>query len=218
MAAVEGTGLGGESGDQSMALVGGTRATFGGGGVGVLDGCGLAGYERVLAVVDGVGEGVGEAQVSPASYAAIDGECGAVVDAGRGALELVNGAQLRDGPAQWIDAGREGAGEGLGELPSREGVDCVESAGAGTCRIEDRVVEGDGLREIDVQGTDEMFAMDVEIGERDGSVVSDFFFESDAGLLDSRSDEVGGEGGNVAGDTLGESAWAARSWQRRAGS
>ena len=126
MAAVEGAGLGGEGGDQAMALVGGAGATFGGRVVGVLDGCGLAGYEGVLAVVDGVGEGVGEAEVSSASYAAIDGERGAVVDAGGGALELVNGAELRDGPAQRIDARREGAGEGLGELPGRERVDCVD--------------------------------------------------------------------------------------------
>ena len=74
---------------------------------------------------------------------------------------------------------------------------------AGARRIEDGVAEGHGLREIDVESSDEMFAMDVEIGEGDGGVVGDFFFESDAGLLDARSDEVGGEGGNVAGDGVG---------------
>src|SRR5579864_9817716 len=50
-----------------------------------------------------------------------------------------------------------------------------------------------------------MFAVDVEVGEGDGGVVGDFFFERDAGLLDAGSDEIRCEGGDVAGDALGES-------------
>lgn len=108
---MEGAGLGGKGGDKAMALVGGAGATFAGGVVGVLNGGGLAGYEGVLAVVDGVSEGVGETDIGSPSYAAIDGERGAVVDAGGGALEFVDGAELRDGSAQRINARREGAVE-----------------------------------------------------------------------------------------------------------
>jgi len=46
------------------------------------------------------------------------------------------------------------------------------------------------LREIDVEGADEMLAVDVEIGDGDGGVVGDFAFESETGLLDARGDEV----------------------------
>ena len=50
-----------------------------------------------------------------------------------------------------------------------------------------------------------MFAVNVEVRDRDGGVVSDFALESNAGLLHTRGDEVGGEGGDVVGDALGES-------------
>lgn len=45
-----------------------------------------------------------------------------------------------------------------------------------------------------------MFAVHVEVRERNSGVVDDFFFESDASLLHARSDEVGSEGGDVARD------------------
>src|ERR1022692_1995591 len=50
-----------------------------------------------------------------------------------------------------------------------------------------------------------MFAVNVKIGDGDGGMAGDFALEGEAGLLDARGDEVGGEGGDVVGDALGES-------------
>ena len=130
----------------------------------------------------------------------------AVVDAGGGALEFVDGAELRDGASERIDARREWAGQRLGVLPGGEGIDGVvavlkDRAGG----IEDGIGEGDRRREIDVERADEMFAVNVEIGDGDGGVAGDFAFESEAGLLHARGDEVRGEGGNIVGDAFGES-------------
>lgn len=93
-------------------------------------------------------------------------------------------------------------------LPGGEGINGVVTVlknGAGG--IEDGIGESDRLWKVDVERADEMFAVDVEIGDGDGSVVGDFAFESKAGLLHARGDEVGGKGGNVVGDAFGESCW-----------
>ena len=100
VAAMKRAGLGREGGDQAITLVGDAGSALGAGGVGILHGGGLSGDERVLAVVDGVGVGEGDAQVGSARDAAIDGERGSVVIAGRRALEFVDGAELRDGAAE----------------------------------------------------------------------------------------------------------------------
>src|SRR5271166_4809941 len=63
-----------------------------------------------------------------------------------------------------------------------------------------------------------MFAVDVQIGDGNGGLLGYFALDSKAGLLHARSYEVGGEGGNVVGDTLGESDWeTARCGSERAG-
>ena len=92
------------------------------------------------------------------------------------------------------------------ELPGREGIDGVVAAlKDGSSGIEDGIVQRGGLREIHVEGADEMFAANVEQRDGDRGVIGDLFFKCQADLLDARSDEVGGEGGDVVGDALGES-------------
>src|SRR5262249_34831018 len=71
MSAMEDMFLGGESGDETVALVGDAGATLGVGLIRILDGGRLSGDEGVLAVVDGVSVGVGEAEVDAAGHAAI---------------------------------------------------------------------------------------------------------------------------------------------------
>ena len=122
-------------------------------------------------------------------------------------MEFVDGAELGDGTSEGVDAGRERASQRTGVLPGGEGIDGIEAVledGAGG--IEQGIVERDGRREIDVEGADEMFAVDVEVRNRDSGVVGDFALEGEAGLLHTRSDEVGSEGGNIIGDALGESS------------
>ena len=89
----------------------------------------MTGDQGILAIVDGLSVGVGEAQVGSAGNAASDGEGGSLVIARSGALKLVDGAELRDGPAKRIDARRPRTGERAGKLPSGEGIDGVEAAG-----------------------------------------------------------------------------------------
>jgi hypothetical protein len=72
--AVEGTRLEGEGGDEAVALVGDARSALAVGVVGILDGGGFAGDQGVLAVVNGVGVGVGETEISAARHAAVDGK------------------------------------------------------------------------------------------------------------------------------------------------
>jgi len=206
LAAVKGTRLGGKSGDEALALVGDAGTALGVGLVGILDGGGCAGDESVLTIVDGVSVGVREAQISSTSHAAVDGESGAIVEAGGGTLELVDGAELRDGAAERIDARWKGAGERTSVLPCGEGIDGVitvlkNRAGG----IEDGIGEGDGLREVDVERADEMFSVDVEIRDGDRGVAGDFALESEAGLLNARGDEIWSEGRDIVSDTLGES-------------
>jgi hypothetical protein len=128
LATMERMGFGGDGDDQALALIGGAGSALGAGGARILDGGGLAGDQGVLAIVDGVSVGVGEVEIGSTGDAAIDGERGSVVIAGGGALEFVDGPELRDGAAERIDAGREGAGQRLGELPGGEGVDGVVAA------------------------------------------------------------------------------------------
>ena len=206
VSAMEGTRLGGEGCHQSMALVGDTGSALAGRVIGILNCGGRAGDKGVLAVIDGVSVGVRQAQISAASHAAVDGDGCPVVDAGGSALEFVDGAELGDGASQRIDTGREGAGQGTGELPGSEGIDSVKSAlknGAGG--IEDGIGESDRRRKIDVEGADQVFAVNVEVRDGDGGVVGDFALDREAGLLHARGHEVAGESGDVVGDALSES-------------
>jgi hypothetical protein len=64
----------GKGGDQALALVGDAGSALGAGDIGILHGCGLSGDEGVLAVIDRVSIGVGEAQIASTGDAAIDRE------------------------------------------------------------------------------------------------------------------------------------------------
>src|SRR5216684_3790447 len=121
--------LGGESRDPAMPLVGDTGASLSAGKIGILHRSGLTGNQGVLSVVDGMGIGVGQAQVNSASHAAIHGERGPVVETGGRALEFVNGSELGDGPSQGIDAGWKGTVECVAELPGRKRRDGVVTTG-----------------------------------------------------------------------------------------
>ena len=79
LSAMKGAGLEGEGGDEAAALVGNAGTAFGIRLVGILDGGGRAGDEGVLTVVDGARVGVGEAEISTAGHAAVDGDGCAVV-------------------------------------------------------------------------------------------------------------------------------------------
>src|SRR5215475_13256567 len=93
---------------QTIALIGNAGATLGGGIVRILHRCGLASYERVLAIVKGAGVCVGQAEVSSARNAPVEGECRSVVVARGCTLEFINRPELRDRAAQRIDARRPG--------------------------------------------------------------------------------------------------------------
>src|ERR1022692_113092 len=206
MFAVERTRFYREGGYEAMALVGDAGAALTVGIIGILHGGWRAGDEGVLAVVDGMGVGIGEPEIGAVRHAAVDGEGCAVVDAGGGALKFVDRTELGDGPPEWIDAGREWAGQRSGVLPGGEGIDRVVSAlkdGAGG--IKKGIVEGDRLRQVDVKRANQMFAVDVEIGSGDGGLAGDLALEREAALLHARGDEVSGEGGDVVGDALRES-------------
>jgi hypothetical protein len=138
-----------------------------------------------------VGVGVREAQISAASHAAVDGESGAVIETGGGTLELVDGAELRDGPAQRIDARRKGAGERTSVLLGGERIDGVVTVFKNRAGgIEHGIGKGDGLREVDIKRTNEVFSVDVKIRDGDRGVAGDFALEREAGLLNERGDEI----------------------------
>ena len=79
--------------------------------VGILHRRGTSRDQRVLSVIDGVRESVGQHEVDSAGHAAANGESGAVIDARGRALENIDRSQLRDGPRQRIDAGRKWTGQ-----------------------------------------------------------------------------------------------------------
>lgn len=121
-------------------------------------------------------------------------------------MEFVDGAELRDGASQRIDARGKRAGGRLRVLPGGEGIDGVVTVLKNRASgIEDGIGKRYRLRKIDIECADEMFAMNVEIGDGDGGVTGDFALERKAGLLNPRGNEVGREGGDIIGDTLGES-------------
>ena len=196
----------GECCDETLALVSYAGSALGAGHVRILDGGRLPGDESILAVIDGMSVGVRESKVRAASYSPVQGERSSVVIAGGGALEFVDGAELRDGTSERIDAGREGAGQGARELPGGKGVHGVVSAiedGAGG--VEDRIGQRAGLRKINIQRANQVFAMNREQRESYGATVRDLFFQREISLLYARGHEVWCEGGNMVGDTLGES-------------
>ena len=67
--------------NEAVTLVGDARSALGVRIVGVLDGRGLAGDECVLAVVNGMGKGIGKTEISSVGNAAIDGERASVIEA-----------------------------------------------------------------------------------------------------------------------------------------
>ena len=106
MSAVERARLRRNSSDQALALVGRAGPALGAGIIGILNRGGLSCDQGVLPVIDGMGIGIGKTQVASASYAAIDGEGCAVVVAAGGALEFVDGAELRDRSSERINTRR----------------------------------------------------------------------------------------------------------------
>jgi len=113
---------------KTMALIGDAAAAFGAGGIGILYSHWASGDERILSIVDGVTEGVGQPEIQTAGHATAQRNCEAVVHAGGGAFEYVNCADLWNRPHQRIDARRKGASQRSSELPGRESVDVVVSA------------------------------------------------------------------------------------------
>src|ERR1700751_5985253 len=106
MAAVEEARLSGDSHHESVALVRDTGTALGARNIGILDRRRLAGDESVLAVLDGAGVGVGEAEVGSARDPAVYGEGCSVVVARCGTLKFIDATQLGDRAAQGIDARR----------------------------------------------------------------------------------------------------------------
>ena len=121
-------------------------------------------------------------------------------------MKFVDGTELRDGPAERIDARWPGTGQRAGKLPGGEGIDRVVAAGEnGAGGIEYGVSQRGGLREIYVERTDQVFSTNIEQGQGNRSVADHFLFQSQAGLLHARGDEVGGKGGDCFRDALGKS-------------
>jgi hypothetical protein len=77
-------------------LVGNTRGLLQAGSIGVLDIAGLAGDERVGAVVDGVRPGVAEAEVETVVETSLKRDGETVVLAGGFCFKPVDGIQLRN--------------------------------------------------------------------------------------------------------------------------
>src|SRR5512142_973875 len=94
--------------DEPVPLVRDTGATLRFGREGILDGGRASDDQRVLAVVYGARKGVGEAEVETARDAAAYGDGHAVIDAGRRALERLDGPNLRYWSCQLIDTWRKG--------------------------------------------------------------------------------------------------------------
>jgi len=163
MFAVEGTRFHRERGDEAVALVGDAGSALAIGVVGILYCGGRASDECVLAVVDGMSISVGESKIGAVGHTAVDGQGGSVVNAGSGALKFIDRAELRDRSDERIDAGRERAGQRLRPLPTGEGIDSVKGVLNGASGIEQRIGEGNWRRKIDVEGANQMFAVDIEI-------------------------------------------------------
>ena len=166
----------------------------------------MTGDQGILAIVDGLSVGVGEPQIGSAGDATCNGDCRSLVIARSGALKFVDGAEFCDGSAERIDARWPGTGQRAGKLPGREGIDSVVAAdenGAGG--IENGVSERGGLREIYVERADQVFSTNIEQGQGHRGAAHHFLFQSQAGLLHARSDEVRGKGGNSFRDALGKS-------------
>lgn len=128
--------------------------------VGVLQSGRLSRHEGILAVVDGVSIAVGEAPIRSASDAAIDRECGPVVIARGGALEFVDGSELRDRACKGFNARRPRTGQRSRELPGRERLDGAKASGEDrSSRIEDGIGRRDRLGQIHIQCPDQVFAV-----------------------------------------------------------
>src|ERR1700739_2214004 len=90
---------------EALALIGRAGSALGAGVIGILNRGRLTSDQGILAVINGLGISISKAQVTSARDPAIDGKGCAVVVAGRGALEFVDGSELRDRPSERVDAG-----------------------------------------------------------------------------------------------------------------
>jgi hypothetical protein len=131
---------------EALTLIGDAGSAFGSGGVGVLHGGWTAGNECILAIVDGVGEGVSHTEVEASAHAAVQREGHAVIGARGFAVEIVDRTELWERACDRIDAWRIRAGHGAGDLPGRErwhGVISAKEVGAGFVvdRIGERVAD-----------------------------------------------------------------------------
>jgi len=95
---------------ETVALVGVAGPQLGRSGIGILNRDGSPGEQSVLAIVGGVREGVGHAEVEALAHPPTKRNRHAVVDAGSRAFELVDGTQLGNGTGEIADAGRIGTG------------------------------------------------------------------------------------------------------------
>jgi len=158
----DGIGFGDHGEDKPVALVGDARTLLRLCSVRVLYRGGLAGYECIRAVVDGVGPGVAQAEVQAIGQAALQGDGEAVVLAGGLGLELVDGAELGNRPRQRVDAGGARASKTLCELPGRESSDLriTEKVDAGG--IEDGILDLSGRGQVHVSRANEVEAVSMQ--------------------------------------------------------
>src|ERR1700739_2943830 len=81
---------------ETMALIGDARSALGRSGVGILHRDWTAGDQGILAIVEGMREGVRQTEIETAGHAPAQRNCCAVISAGSRAVELIDRAQLSD--------------------------------------------------------------------------------------------------------------------------
>lgn len=148
LAVVESAGFVDVGENEALALVGDAGAALGTGRIRILNRRRAAGDECILAIVDGVGISVAKAEVKAVGHLATDGNGSAAIDAGGFALIDVDGAELRNGAGEGINARGKWTGEAGAELPGGESLhgSVAEQVYAGG--IEDRILDISWRREI----------------------------------------------------------------------
>src|SRR5579863_127596 len=99
----------------------------------------------------------------------MDGDGHSVVDAGGGALEHIDGAELRYGAGERINARRKRAGEGWSHLPGGKRIDVIERAEKVDTRgVVDGIFNIYRRRQVHVAGADEIDSVHIHVRNADG--------------------------------------------------